>query len=201
MIEKWLKKFFLPGFLTVVPIAITFWVLKVLVLWADEFTKSYVPQRWHPENLLGFDIPGIGIVATIVLLTLVGAFTRFYLGKKLIEWGERLLAKIPVGRTIYSGIKQFLTSTMSDKKSFQKVALFEYPRKGLYVLGLVTNEAVGALDATDGKVFNVFVPTTPNPTSGFLILVPEKELRFLNITVEDAFKIIISGGVVSTYRR
>jgi len=193
-----LKSYFLAGLATVIPIALTIWILKVLIVWADGFLKSFLPQALYPENLLGIDIPGLGIVFTITIILLVGVLTRLYIGKKILAWWDTLFSKIPLGKGVYSALKDFVSLTFSkDGKSFKQVALIEYPRHGMYAIAFVTGPATGQIQAkTDKRVFNVFLPTTPNPTSGYLLMVPEDELIILDLRVEQAMKIIVSAGVV-----
>jgi len=193
-----IKSYLLAGLATVIPIAITLWVLKSVVLWSDALVKNFIPEKLHPENLLGYTIPGLGIVVTILSLILIGLMMRLYIGKKLLKSWEKLVARIPFGRGIYQALRDFAKLTFSeDGKSFQQVALVEYPRKGLWVMAFVTGEASGEIqEKTSEKTINVFIPTTPNPTSGFLLMVPEQDLIILEMKVEIAMKVIISAGVV-----
>ena len=197
-IRSLFKKYMLAGLATLIPIAMKIWILKILILWADGFFKGFFPRFLHPENLIGRSIPGIGFVVTILLILLVGMLTRLYFGKKILEWGDRIFSRIPFGRGIYKALKDFVALTFSeDGKSFKQVALIEYPRHGMWALCFVTTEASGEIQQkTNQKVFNVFLPTTPNPTSGYLLLIPEQDLIILDMKVEQAMKIIISAGVV-----
>lgn len=197
-VKKFLKQSFMAGVLTLLPIAGTIWLLKALIFTAEEFSRSFIPARWHPEQILGRDIPGIGLLIALILILLTGTFTRFYLGRKLVEMGDRLFDRIPLGRGIYKAIKQFLNTVAGDsEKSFRRVVLVEFPSPGTYVLGFVTGVASGEVQAkTEEQVLNVFVPTTPNPTTGFFFMMPERKLTPLSMPVEDAFKLLISGGVV-----
>lgn len=192
------RTYMLAGLATLIPVVATIWILKILILWADGFFKSFLPNFLYPENLIGYKIPGIGIAITLLLILLVGVLTRVYFGKKLLALGDRLFSKLPFGKTIYKALKDFVSLTFSaDGKSFKQVALVEYPRKGMWALCFVTTEASSEIQRkTKEKVVNVFLPTTPNPTSGYLLLVPEKDLIILEMKVETAMKIIISAGVV-----
>lgn len=195
---KWLRDNLVAGALVFVPIIFTIWILKVIVITADEFFINLLPRQLHPEMLLGKDIPGVGIVVTLTLMILTGFFTRLYIGKKVLQIGDALIAKIPLGRSIYSGVKQFLHTVVSrDPNKFKTVVVVEYPRKDIFALGFVTSDPIPLLQAIDKRRWvNVFIPTTPNPTSGFLVMVPEEDVRPLNIPIEYAFKLIISGGIV-----
>lgn len=197
-IRSLVKSYMLAGLATLIPIAMTIWILKVLIIWADGFFKGFLPSFLHPEQIFGRPIPGIGIVATLLLILLVGILTRLYFGKKILEWGDRLFSKIPFGKGVYRALKDFVALTFSEEgKSFKQVALIEYPRRGMWAMCFVTTEATGEIQKkTNEKVVNVFLPTTPNPTSGYLLLIPEKDLIILDMKVEQAMKIIISAGVV-----
>ncbi len=192
------RTYFLAGLATLIPIFATLWVLRTLILWADGFFKSFLPAALKPENLFDTTIPGIGIIFTVVTILIVGILTRAYFGKKMVDWWDALFSRIPFGKNIYKTFKQFVEITFSDKsESFKKVALIEYPRAGSWALCFVTGEASGEIQTkTQHKVYSVFLPTTPNPTSGYLLFIPEDELILLNMTTEDAMKIIISAGVV-----
>ena len=193
-----IKKFFLTGLLVVVPIYLTYYILNVLVGFADHLL-SFLPHKFHPDTYLPFHIPGLGIIITFIFILLVGVLTANFFGKKMVLLWEGILSKIPLIRTIYTASKQLIEAFfVTNHAGFRRVVLVEYPRKGLYVIGFVTGVAKGEVQKkTDEKMINIFLPTTPNPTSGFYILVPEKDTTPLEISVEDAFKLIISGGMVS----
>jgi uncharacterized membrane protein len=147
------------------------------------------------------DIPGLGLIATIVIILFIGFLTRIYLGRKLIQLGDYIISKIPVGRTIYSSIKQFMETVLSGRKrEFKGVVMVEYPRKECWVMGFVTKSpARHILHVDDRRWMTIFIPTTPNPTSGFLIVVPEEDTRPVDISTEDAFKFVISAGFVQEH--
>jgi len=197
-LKKFLKQSFMAGILTLLPIAGTIWLLKVLIITAEDFSRSFIPQRFHPEQVLGHDIPGIGLLFALVMILITGMLTRLYLGKKLVTLGDKIFDRIPLGRGIYKAIKQFLNTIAGDtEKTFRRVVMVEFPAPGSYMIGFVTGTASGETqEKTREKVLNVFVPTTPNPTTGFLFLVPEHKLTPLEMSVEEAFKLIVSGGVV-----
>ncbi len=196
--KTFLKKTFIAGLLALLPIAGTLWLIKVIIYAAEDFFQGFIPAKFRPEHLLGYDIPGLGILAAVIIVFLVGLITRLYIGKKLLSFGDRLFHKIPFGRGIYTAIKQFLGMVAGEgKKSFRQVVMVEYPHTGIYALGFLTGYSGMEIQGkTKERVANVFVPTTPNPTTGLLLLFPESKLVPLQMTVEDAFKLIVSGGVV-----
>lgn len=193
-----LKKYFIMGLLTTIPIVLTVYILLVFIGVMDKVLK-YVPSKFHPDTYLPFHIPGLGLIVTVILIFIVGVLTQSFLGRKLVFVGEWSVSKIPLVRNIYVGIKQLLEAIfMHNSRSFKRVVMVEYPRRDLWVIAFVTGVAEGEVQSkTEKKVLNVFVPTTPNPTSGFYILVPEKDIVNLDMRVEDAFKLIISGGIIS----
>jgi uncharacterized membrane protein len=198
-LEKRLKPIFFTGLLTVVPIAMTVVVVNWIVGSMDELLNQFIPHRYQPDVLLGFPIPGLGLLATLLLVLLVGLLTANYFGRKLFEYSERLMGQIPLVKGIYSLFKQVASTVLhKDKQSFRKVVLIEYPRRGIWMVGFVTGRTEGEIqELTAQPVINVFIPTTPNPTSGFYILVPEADAKVLDMSVEDAFKLVISGGMVT----
>jgi len=160
---------------------------------------KYVPAKYLPETYLHIHIPGLGLILTIGLVFVVGLLTRNFVGRKMVHLGEGIVDRIPIARIIYIGVKQLLEALFVQKtKAFDKAALIEYPRRGVYAIGFITGESKGEVQSmTPKNMINVFVPTTPNPTSGFYILIPENELIVLSMSVEDAFKLIVSGGIIS----
>lgn len=197
------KRHLIAGLLVWVPVMVTFFVLKFLIDLMDR-SLLLVPSALRPENLLGFRIPGLGIILTVTLLLLTGFFVANILGKRLLGAGEALLSRIPIVNWIYTGVKQVAETLLSPKgQSFRKVLLMEYPRKGVWSLCFKTSAELGEVQARTGKeVVCVFVPTTPNPTSGFVVMVPKDEVIELDMGVEEALRMIISlGVVVPTWRR
>jgi len=160
---------------------------------------KYIPAKYLPDTYLPFHVPGLGLILVVIIILAVGLLFRNLAGRKVVHFWENMVDRIPLVRIIYSGVKQLLESFFMQKDdAFKRVALLEYPRRGAYVIGFITGESRGEVQSkTDKNMMNVFVPTTPNPTSGFYILIPEDELVILNMTVEDAFKLIISGGIFS----
>ncbi|MBU4484692.1 DUF502 domain-containing protein [bacterium] len=196
------KKYFIAGALALLPIAGTVWLLKVIILTTDNFFTSFIPKPFRPETLIGYDIPGLGVIFALFFVTLVGVITRLYFGKVLVKFGDQILGKIPLGRGIYRGLKQFVnTIFIKDEKNkrFRRSVLVEYPKKGTYVIAFVTGDCQKKIQDTQAEhLIYVFVPTTPNPTSGFLLVVPEKETIPLDMSTEEAFKLLISGGIVTS---
>ncbi len=197
-IKKSIKGVFLTGVIAVIPAGVTIYILYLIIKLMNNLVR-FVPARYHPDQLLPFHIPGLGVIITLILIFTIGLVTRSYLGKKLARLGDRMVRRIPLVRGIYNALKQFVDAVFSDKgQSFKKAVLLEYPRKGLYSIAFVTGVSRGEVQAkTSQRCVNVFVPTTPNPTSGFYIMVPEGDMITLDMTVEEAFTLIISGGIVS----
>jgi uncharacterized membrane protein len=192
-----LRKYIIAGLLVWLPFAATIVIVKLLIDVMDK-TILLLPPEWQPTNLLGFSIPGFGVILAILILLLTGVLAANLFGRRFVELWEKILNKIPLVRSIYSSVKQ-ISSTIFDPsgKSFRKVVLLQYPRKGLWSIGFLTNDNMGnELNAVDDRLVSVFVPTTPNPTSGFIIMVRSDELKELNMNVEEAFKFIISMGVI-----
>jgi uncharacterized membrane protein len=158
-----------------------------------------LPESLDFTTKLPHQIPGIGLIISIITITFIGAITPGFIGRTLLKAGERILNKMPVVRSIYGAIKQIMETVMStNSDSFREVVLVEYPRKGIWVIGFVTGETKGEVQSlTKDKVINIFVPTTPNPTSGFLLFIPQKDLVYMDMKVEDAVKMVISGGIVT----
>lgn len=201
----------LMGFLVLLPTIATIYVLRILFDVADRtlgvmFSNFLVQVGLVTRNevglhFLGFTfaerIPGIGLLVTVLLLVAVGMATRSIIGRQVIRQTERFFTRIPIARTIYTTVQQITNAFVQDRSMFQRVVLVEYPRTGMYAIGFVTGNAVKALEKTTGKAcVPVFLPTTPNPTSGWLLFVPREEVYPLDISVEDGLKLVISGGVV-----
>lgn len=192
-----LKKYIIAGLLVWLPFAATVVIVKLLIDLLDK-TILLLPPEWHPVALLGFSIPGFGIILALSILLLTGMFAANLFGRRFVEIWERLLNKIPLVRSIYSSIKQ-ISNTIFDPsgKSFRKVVMLQYPRKGLWSIGFLTNDNVGdEMSAVDDRLVAVFIPTTPNPTSGFIIMTRNDEITELDMSVEEGFKFIISMGVI-----
>jgi uncharacterized membrane protein len=176
--------------------------VKIVITAADRFLR-FLPPPYNPGTYLPFHIPGLGIILTVAVIFLVGLVTANFVGKKMVHGIEYLFAKIPLVRTIYTGAKEVVQTFIHDRPAqFRQVVLIEYPRKGIYCIAFVTGSPLGELSSKiDGDFLNIFIPTTPNPTSGFYILVRREEIIPLNITIEDAFKLIMSAGMSMPARR
>ncbi len=186
-----LRNYFLAGAVVLIPIAITLY----LTLFFIKISANLLPKEINPNNYLPIDIPGIEILISVILIIFIGWLSLSFLGKKIIELINNLLKKIPILRTIYSAIGQMTETLTSSKNKQQSVVLIEYPRKGLWAVAFATKENKGIIkNSINEEVINVFVPTTPNPTSGFLLMVPKKDLIYLNVTFEQASKFIVSAG-------
>lgn len=192
-----LRKYLIAGLLVWLPLAATVIVIKLLIELLNK-TILLFPPELQPETLFGISIPGFGIIIGILILVLTGVFAANLFGRKLVGYWEAILGRIPLVRTIYSSVKQVLeTLFSSNSESFRRVVLIEYPRKEIWSLGFQTNEALtAAREASEKDLVSVFVPTTPNPTSGFIVMLPAEDITQLDISVEDGFKFIISMGVI-----
>jgi uncharacterized membrane protein len=194
--KEGIKEYFLTGVLVLIPAVATLWVLKALLSFVDGFFAG-LPARLQPQTYI--PVPGVGVIVTLLLIVLVGAFARNYLGRITYHYGDRLMSNIPVLRGVYKALKQMLETVVSSPaQNFRKVVLVEYPRKGVYTIAFLTGAPRGEIQTiTHKKVVYVFVPTTPNPTSGYLLIMSTDEVIPIDMTVEDAFKVIISGGMVN----
>ena len=194
------RRFFLTGLLVTAPIIITIYVTWLVITFIDVKVANLLPEYLDFRKALPFQIPGLGLVIVIFVITLIGAITPGLIGRNLLKLGEMILFKTPVIRTVYSSIKQIMETVMStNSKSFKEVVLVEYPRKDIWVIAFVTSSVKGEIDNKIKKsdLVSIFVPTTPNPTSGFLLFVAKKDLIYLKMPVEQAVKLVISGGIVS----
>ena len=194
---KRLRRYLVAGLLIWAPLAVTYFLLRFAVNLMDK-TLAVLPQQYQPEELLGFHIPGLGVILTFVVLFLTGMLAANFVGRYVVGGWESLLDRIPIVRTIYGGAKNFAEIVFSESNdSFKKVLLIEYPRKGIYSLAFQTSSELGEVQGRTGEdVVCCFVPTTPNPTSGFVIMLPRKDVRVLDMEIDEALKMIISLGVV-----
>ncbi len=192
-----LKRYLIAGVLIWVPAGVTYLVLRLVINLMDR-VLLILPVAYRPDTVLGFHIPGLGIVLAFTLLLVTGFFAANYLGRRLVDGWESLLGRIPLVRLIYTGAKKVSETLLSDQaQAFRKVLLVEYPRRGSWSLAFLTATRLGEVRAKTGKeMVCVFVPTTPNPTSGFLIMIPSDDVILLDMTVDEAFRMIISLGVV-----
>ena len=194
-----LRGYLLAGTLVTAPLAITFYLAYQFITFVDDRVNSLLPTSYNPETYLPFSIPGLGLIVVLTSLAVIGWLTAGVLGRLLQRTSERILARTPVVRTVYSAIKQILETVLAQQSNaFREAVLIEYPRQGIWTIAFITGSARGEIQGlSDDEVINVFVPTTPNPTSGFLLFVPRKDLIPLGMSVEEAIKMVISGGLVT----
>jgi uncharacterized membrane protein len=199
LIRKWL----LAGLLVVVPIAITVWVLEWILSSLDK-TLLILPKTWQPLQALGYQIPGLGVLLALAILLIIGAVASNFFGKKLVEWSNAVLNRIPVVRSIYSGVKQVSDTLFSDGgNAFRKALLVQWPRPGMWTIAFQTGSPVGDVNdklqllGGEHEFLSVYVPTTPNPTGGYFVLLKKSDCVELKMSVDEALKYIISMGVVA----
>lgn len=192
-----LRKYIIAGLLVWLPFAATVVIVKLVVDLLDNIILL-LPPEYQPTAVLGFSIPGFGIILAISILLITGMLAANLFGRRLVEFWEAILNRIPLVRSIYNSVKQISTTILdSNGKSFRKVVMLQYPRKGIWSIGFLTNEDVSTdIDGLNEDLVAVFVPTTPNPTSGFIIMAPRDDITELNMSVEEGFKFIISMGVI-----
>ncbi|MCU9846841.1 DUF502 domain-containing protein [Defluviimonas sp. WL0024] len=202
-----LRANFLTGLVVVAPVGLTLWLIWTVTGWIDSWVLPFVPDQYQPDrfikDILGEDtainVRGVGVVVFLLFTVFVGWIAKGLIGRSLIGWGEGLVDRMPVVRSVYSGVKQVAETVFSQTESkFDKACLIEYPRPGIWAIGFVSTAAKGEILARlpDDEVMTVFLPTTPNPTSGFLLYVPKRDVSFLDMSVEDAAKLVISAGLV-----
>lgn len=197
-----LRNYFLTGLIICAPVGITVYLVWSLIGWIDSWIIPYIPTVYNPDTYLPFSIPGFGLIIALFVITIVGFLTANYIGRTIWSYGEVLLGRMPVVRNLYSGLKQIFQTVLSDKSSsFQEVGIIEYPRKGLWAIVFIATDTKGEVDRRLKNIKQttvaVFLPTTPNPTSGFLLFVPKKDITILDMKVEDAAKLVISAGLVA----
>jgi uncharacterized membrane protein len=192
----------------IAPVALTIWLIWSVIGWFDGFVLPFVPDAYRPEEILntifGYDlklnIRGVGVVVFLVFATLVGWLAKGLIGRSFIKYAENLVNRMPVVRSFYSGIKQIAETVFAQQeRSFEKACMIEYPRKGIWAIGFISTTAKGEIadrNSSNGPMVSVFVPTTPNPTSGFLLFFPKKDIIELDMSIEDAAKLVISAGLV-----
>lgn len=194
-----LRANFLTGLVVILPSVLTVWLVWKFTGWIDSWVLPLIPARFQPEQYIGINLRGVGVIIFLVFTVAIGWIAKGLIGRSMIGWAEGLVDRMPVVRSIYNGVKQVAETIFSQSEtSFDKSCLIEYPRKGIWGLGFVSTPAKGEILASlpDDAVLTVFVPTTPNPTSGFLLFVPKHEVILLEMSVEDAAKLVISGGLV-----
>ena len=193
-----LKKYFSAGLLVWLPLACTLWLLETLIRWSDAIVMA-LPEQWRPEALIGWTVPGIGLLLTAIVVLVTGVLVANIVGAKIIQLWEALLNRIPLIRPVYSGVKQIAQTVLSDQtSSFKEVVLIEFPRPGAWTLAFVVSQPPKDVREVLGDdVVTVYVPTSPNPTSGYVLMVPRADLHPTAVSVDEAFKFHISLGVVS----
>ncbi|MBW2267544.1 MAG: DUF502 domain-containing protein [Deltaproteobacteria bacterium] len=195
-----IRRYFVAGVVFFAPIGITIWAIASIVVWLDNLILPHVLKLLVPGATEPIQLPILGMLFTFCVIILLGVLARHLLGPEFVKAWERLLSRVPIARSIYSGVKQLMEAIFSAgrRTQFNRVVMIEYPRKGIYALAFTTGVAQGVVqDATEKRMINCFLPTTPNPTSGFYLLVPEDEVIEADLTVEDAFKLIMSAGMVA----
>jgi len=196
-----LRNYFLTGLVIAGPIGITLWLTWTFIQWVDGWVKPFVPKVYNPDTYLPFPVPGFGLIVAIFLLTIVGFLTANFAGRSLLSFGESLVGRMPLVRNLYSGLKQIFETVLDERgSSFTKAALIEYPRKGLWAIVFISTQTKGEVArrlSDKADLVSVFLPTTPNPTSGFLLFVPREDIIELSMSVEDAAKLVISAGLVN----
>lgn len=199
-----LRNGFLAGMIIAIPIAVTIWLITFFVGFVDEKVLALVPDRLNPNlrlaEVFGFGIPGIGLIIAVIVVWMLGVLASNIIGTSVLKFGEHLVSRVPLVSNVYKALKQIVqTVAMQKDRAFKEVCLIEYPRKGLWAVGFVTSDLKGApADVLPAGHVCVFVPTTPNPTSGFLLFVPRDQIKILDMTPEQGAKLIISGGMVAT---
>jgi len=197
------RNYFLTGIIVTAPVGITIALALWVINWIDGKIVPLIPQAYNPQllfqNYIGIHVPGIGLLVVLVGLTVIGFLAAGLVGRVLVRTGETLLTRMPVIRSVYSALKQiFETVLRSSSRSFREVALIEYPRRGIWAIGFITTTTTGEVQNDIAEdVVNVFLPTTPNPTSGFLLFVPRKDIIVLDMSVEEAIKMVVSAGIVT----
>ena len=194
-----LRRYFLAGVLITAPIGITAYLAWIFVDFIDRTVTPLIPGKYNPETYLPFNVPGLGLLVAFVGFVIVGALTRGLIGRWLLHTGERILNQMPVVRGVYAATKQILETILARQSTaFRQAVLVEYPRRGIWAIGFITGTTQGEVqNVTEEETVNVFLPTTPNPTSGFLLFIPRKDLVNLDMPVDAAIKMVISGGIVT----
>jgi len=195
-----LRNSFLTGLVVVAPAVLTVWLIMSVVEFIDSKVVPLIPRRLLPDVLLTISFPGMGVIVFIIFTLVVGALAKGFIGRSLIEWGEEIVARMPVVRSVYNGLKQIAETVFAQSStSFNRACLVQYPRPGIWAIAFVSTETRGEIEAkiaAENKHISVFLPTTPNPTSGFLLFVPVADVIMLDMSVEEAAKLVISAGLV-----
>ncbi|RKF17158.1 DUF502 domain-containing protein [Roseovarius spongiae] len=195
-----LRASFLTGLVVIAPVALTIWLVWALAGWVDSVVLPFIPHQLRPERYIGINLRGLGVIVFLVFTVIVGWVAKGLIGRSFIRFAESLVERMPVVRSIYSGVKQIAETIFAQtERSFEKACLIQYPRKGIWAIGFISTSAKGEISQkaeTGGQLMSIFLPTTPNPTSGFLLFLPREDVIELDMTVEDAAKLVISAGLV-----
>ncbi|MCZ7675890.1 MAG: DUF502 domain-containing protein [Roseovarius sp.] len=195
-----LRASFFTGIVVILPVGLTIWLLWTLIGWVDSVVLPLIPHRFRPEQYIGINLHGLGVIIFLIFTITVGWIAKGLIGASLIRFAESLVDRMPVVRSIYSGVKQIAETVFAQsERSFEKACLIQYPRKGIWAIGFISTEARGEVvekTETGGDLLSVFLPTTPNPTSGFLLYLPREDVIELDMSIEDAAKLVISAGLV-----
>jgi uncharacterized membrane protein len=195
-----LRASFLTGIVVIAPVSLTIWLIWTLIGWVDGFVLPLVPSRFNPEQYIGINLRGVGVIFFLLFTVFVGWVAKGLIGRSLIRFAESLVERMPVVRSIYSGVKQIAETIFAQsERNFEKACLIQYPRKGIWAIGFISTTARGEVAnkaETMGSLVSIFVPTTPNPTSGFLLFFPREDVIELDMSIEDAAKLVISAGLV-----
>ncbi len=195
-----LRASFLTGLVVIAPVGLTIWLMWTIIGWVDGFVLPLVPQNFNPETYIGINLRGVGVIIFLIFTIFVGWIAKGLIGRSLIAYAESLVNRMPVIRSIYSGIKQISETVFAQtESSFEKACLIQYPRKGIWAIGFISTPAKGEVARkaeTGGALLSIFLPTTPNPTSGFLLFLPREDVIELDMSIEDAAKLVISAGLV-----
>ncbi|MGR3661228.1 MAG: DUF502 domain-containing protein [Paracoccaceae bacterium] len=195
-----LRANFLTGLVVVTPVALTIYLILTVVGWIDGWVLPFVPSKYRPDQYIGIDLRGIGVIFFLFFTIIIGWLAKGYFGRSILSWAESVVDRMPVVRSLYNGLKQIAETVFAQTDtSFEKACLVEYPRKGIWAVAFISTTAKGEVNAIiprDEQMISVFLPTTPNPTSGFLLFVPQSDVLELDMSVEDAAKLVISAGLV-----
>ncbi len=195
----YLRRYLVAGLLVWLPLGASYLVVSLLVDWMDR-SLLLLPQAYRPDHLLGFHVPGLGVVLSLVILFVTGLVAANLFGRRLVKLWEALVSRIPLVRSVYSAVKQLVETMFADNgRSFRKVVLIEFPRRGLWTLAFLTNEEPGPIQQALGReLVSVYIPTTPNPTGGYFVFLPKEEVRELEMSVDDGLKMLLSMGAVNS---
>lgn len=195
-----LRANFLTGLVVVTPVALTIYLILTVVGWIDGWVLPFVPSKYRPDQYIGIDLRGVGVIFFLIFTIIVGWLAKGFFGRSILSWAESVVDRMPVVRSLYNGLKQIAETVFAQTDtSFEKACLVEYPRKGIWAVAFISTTAKGEVNAIiprDEQMISVFLPTTPNPTSGFLLFVPQSDVLELDMSVEDAAKLVISAGLV-----